>query len=93
MLNTYMDFDAAHDAWMLNKQYIGHGYCLYRCAHRRSSGGRCKNKLLHSMLYCRFHTKTQALLGQTDVAVLQQGHHPIARRAMKTSCKTLHRSR
>lgn len=56
-MRPYIDFDAAHNAWMLNKKKTPQGEYKYICTAHTLKGIPCKNKPLIHCNYCRIHNK------------------------------------
>lgn len=50
-----IDFDAASDAWKLNKKSIGNGQYKYICLAITKSGNSCKRESMSGFNYCSLH--------------------------------------
>ena len=54
-MRPYIDFDAAHKAWMINKQKNILGEYKYICIAHTLKGEPCKKKPLIHCNYCHVH--------------------------------------
>ena len=52
-----IDFDAAHKAWMLNKEKTSQGQYKYICTAYTLKGEPCKKKPCTHCNYCHIHKK------------------------------------
>jgi len=52
-----IDFDAASQAWQLNKKYIGNGHYVYICEHITQKGTICKKNVKQGLRFCCIHNK------------------------------------
>ena len=57
MPSPIIDFDAASEAWMMNKIKHSQGTYLYVCGHTTKRGTRCRNRPVRGCSLCHIHAR------------------------------------